>query len=232
MSKACAEPDGIRQVIAAMHHVIAPRLRALTLAALLLAGGVACSADFKEGEHYKALKPAQPTSVGPGKVEVVEVFWYACGHCFLIEPSLDNWARKEKPANVELVRVPAMWNDLLKTHARVFYTAEVLGKLPALHGEIYREINVRGNRLDTPAKIEAFFTSKGVSKQDFQKAFSSFAVETKLARAADLNKRYRITSTPTVVVNGRYVTDVQMAGSEAALFNVVNDLAARETPAG
>ena len=55
-----------------MHHVIAPRLRALTLAALLLAGGVACSADFKEGEHYKALKPAQPTSVGPGKVEVVE----------------------------------------------------------------------------------------------------------------------------------------------------------------
>ena len=125
-----------------------------------------------------------------------------------------------------------MWNDLLKTHARVFYTAELLGKLPALHSEIYREINVRGNRLDTPAKIEAFFTSKGVSKQDFQKAFSSFAVETKLARAADLNKRYRITSTPTVVVNGRYVTDVQMAGSEAALFNVVNDLAARETPAG
>jgi protein dithiol oxidoreductase (disulfide-forming) len=194
-----------------MHHVIAPRLRALTLAALLFAGGVACSAEFKEGEHYKALKPPQPTTVGPGKIEVVEVFWYACGHCFLIEPSLENWARKEKPANVELVRVPAMWNDLLKTHARVFYTAELL---------------------DTPPKIEAFFTSKGVSKQDFQKAFSSFAVETKLARAADLNKRYRITSTPTVVVNGRYVTDVQMAGSEAALFNVVNDLAARETPAG
>ena len=101
------------------------------------------------------------------------------------------------------------------------------GQAPsAALGQIYREINVRGNRLDTPAKIEAFFTSKGVSKQDFQKAFSSFAVETKLARAADLNKRYRITSTPTVVVNGRYVTDVQMAGSEAALFNVVNDLAA------
>ena len=79
-----------------MHHVIAPRLRALTLAALLLAGGVACSADFKEGEHYKALKPAQPTSVGPGKVEVVEVFWYACGHCFLIEPTLESWARKEQ----------------------------------------------------------------------------------------------------------------------------------------
>ena len=215
-----------------MRQVFAMHFRALVASVLVLVGPVACAQGFSEGVHYKALTPAQPTNVGPGKIEVVEVFWYACGHCFLIEPSLENWARKEKPANVELVRVPAMWNDLLKTHARVFYTAELLGKLPALHGEIYREINVRGNRLDTPAKIEAFFTSKGVSKQDFQKAFSSFAVETKLARAADLNKRYRITSTPTVVVNGRYVTDVQMAGSEAALFNVVNDLAARETPAG
>ncbi len=215
-----------------MNTTLSLRLRPLTLAALLLVGGVACSADFKEGEHYKALKPAQATSVAPGKVEVVEVFWYACGHCYLIEPTLESWVKKGKPANVELVRVPAMWNDLLKTHARVFYTAELLGKLPALHSEIYREINVRGNRLDTPAKIEAFFTSKGVSKQEFQKAFSSFAVETKLSRAADLNRRYRITSTPTVVVNGKYVTDVSMAGSEPRLFDLINTLAAQETPKG
>jgi thiol:disulfide interchange protein DsbA len=231
MFKGCAEPDRLEQVLAAMHHALPLPPRVVALAALLLAGGVACSAEFKEGEHYKALKPAQATSVAAGKVEVVEVFWYACGHCYALEPKLDSWARNGKPANVELVRVPAMWNDLLKTHARVFYTAEVLGKLPALHAEIYREINVRGNRLDTPDKIEAFFTSKGVSKQDFQKAFSSFAVETKLARAVDLNKRYRITSTPTLVVNGRYVTDVAMAGSETALFDLLNNLAARETPA-
>ena len=206
--------------------------RALTVAGLLLTGSLACSAEYKEGQHYKTLKPAQPTSVGPGKVEVVEVFWYACGHCYAMEPVLEGWERKGKPANVEFVRVPAMWNEMLKTHARVFYTAELLGKLPELHAEIYREINVRGNRLDTPAKIEAFFTSKGVSKQDFQKAFSSFAAETKLARAADLNKRYRITSTPTFVVNGRYVTDVSMAGSEAALFDVINVLSARDRPPG
>ena len=231
MFKVCAEPGLIGKVIAAMHHAFAPRLRALTFTALLLAGAVACSAEFQEGKHYKALKPPQPTSVGPGKAEVVEVFWYACGHCFLLEPKLESWAAKGKPANVELVRVPAMWNDVLKTHARVYYTAELLGKLPALHGEIYREINVRGNHLDTPAKIEAFFTSKGVSKEDFEKAFSSFAVETKLARAADLNKRYRITSTPTFVVDGRYITDVGMAGSETALFDLVNDLTTRKGPA-
>jgi thiol:disulfide interchange protein DsbA len=180
--------------------------------------------------QYKSLRPAVPTNVAPGKVEVVEVFWYACGHCYLLEPRLAAWEKKGKPANVQLVRMPAMWNEALKTHARLFYTIEVLGK-PQLHDEAFREINVRGNRLETPEKIEAFLTARGVSKADFQKTFTGFAVESKLARAADLNKRYRITSTPTVVVNGKYVTDAGMAGSEDKLFEVINALAAREKPA-
>ena len=198
---------------------------------MLLAGQLALAADPVEGVNYKLLKPPVPTNVAPGKVEVVEVFWYACGHCYLLEPKIEAWERKGKPANVQVVRMPAVWNELLKTHARLFYTIEVLGK-PELNAEAFREINVRGNRLDTPEKIEAFFTSRGVSKADFQKTYSGFAVESKLARAVDLNKRYRIASTPTVIVNGRYVTDVSMAGGEEQLFELINTLAAREKPAG
>jgi thiol:disulfide interchange protein DsbA len=205
--------------------------RPLVAALMLLTGPLAIAADPVEGVNYKLLKPAVPTNVAPGKVEVVEVFWYACGHCYVLEPKIEAWERKGKPANVELVRMPAVWNELLKTHARLFYTIEVLGK-PELNSEAFREINVRGNRLDTPEKIEAFFTSRGVSKADFQKTFSGFAVESKLARAADLNKRYRIASTPTVVINGKYVTDVSMAGSEEKLFELINALAAKEKPAG
>jgi len=207
-----------------------PRLARPLAAALLLLAGLSALAAPVEGVNYKALKPGVPTSVAPGKVEVVEVFWYACGHCYLLEPRIEAWERKGKPANVELVRMPAVWNDLLKLHARLFYTIEVLGK-PQLQGEVFREINVRGNRLDTPEKIEAFMVSRGVSKTDFQKTFSGFAVESKLARAVDLNKRYRIASTPTVIVNGKYVTDVGMAGGEDALFELINTLAARERPA-
>ncbi len=181
--------------------------------------------------HYKLLTPAQPTSVAPGKVEVVEVFWYACGHCYLLEPKLEAWNRSGKPANAELVRLPATWNNSLKTHARVFYTMELLGK-QNLNAEIWREINLKGNRLDTPAAIETFFTSRGVSKADFQKAFASFAVDSKIMKAEDLNRRYKITGTPTVIVNGKYVTDVGMAGSEDKLFEVINALVAREKPAG
>lgn len=213
-----------------MNSLLRRIARPLVAGAMVLASQAALASDFVEGVHYKLLKPAQPTSVAPGKVEVVEVFWYACGHCYLLEPKIEAWERKGKPAYVEVVRMPAVWNDLLKTHARLFYTIEVLGQ-PQLNNEAFREINVRGNRLDTPDKIEAFFTSRGVAKADFQKAFSGFAVESKLARAVDLNKRYRITSTPTVVVNGKYVTDASMAGGEDKLFEVITALAAKEKPA-
>jgi thiol:disulfide interchange protein DsbA len=214
-----------------MNTLISRIARPLVAGLMVLAAQSALAVDLVEGVNYKTLKPAVPTNVAPGKVEVVEVFWYACGHCYLLEPKLEAWERKGKPANVELVRLPAVWNEVLKTHARLFYTIEILGKRE-LHGEAFREINVRGNRLDTAEKIESFFTARGVAKADFQKAFSGFAVESKLARAVDLNKRYRITSTPTVVVNGKYVTDASMAGGEDKLFQVINALAARETPAG
>ena len=214
-----------------MNTLISRIARPLVAGLMVLVAQSALAADLVEGVQYKALKPAVPTSVAPGKVEVVEVFWYACGHCYLLEPKLAAWEKNGKAPYVEVIRMPAVWNELLKTHARLFYTIEILGK-PELHGEAFREINVRGNRLDTPAKIEAFFTARGVPKADFQKVFSGFAVESKLARAADLNKRYRITSTPTVVVNGKYVTDAGMAGGEDKLFQVINALAARENPAG
>ena len=215
-----------------IHSVIRAGRLAVVGLLLVTAGASQAATTLTEGVNYKLLEPAQPTSVAPGKVEVVEVFWYACGHCYLLETKLDNWASKGKAPYVELVRMPATWNEVLKTHARVFYTAELLGKLPQLHTDIFREINVKGNRLDTPQSIEAFFVSRGVSQADFQRAFSSFAVESKVRRADDLNRRYKITGTPTVIVNGKYSTDVGMAGSEDKLFEVINALAARDKPKG
>lgn len=186
------------------------------------------SAQFKEGMNYTRLVPAQPTGVAPGKVEVVEVFWYGCGHCFALEPAIESWKGKDKPAYAEFVRVPAMWNDATRMHARVFFTAELLGKLEQLHTPIFREINVKGNQLNTVEKITAFFKEHGVSTDEFQKAFSSFAVENKLQRADFLNRRYRIESVPTVIVNGKYKTDVTMAGGEPQLFGLIGELAAHE----
>lgn len=187
------------------------------------------SSQFKEGTNYTKLVPAQPTSVPPGKVEVVEVFWYGCGHCFALDPSIEAWRAKGKPANVEFVRVPAMWNDATRMHARVFYTAEMLGKLEQLHTPIFQEINVKGNPLNTVDKITAFFRANGVSSDEFQKAFSSFAVESKLQRAELLNRRYRVDFVPQVVVNGTYKSDVGAAGGESQLLTLINELAAHSS---
>ncbi len=188
----------------------------------------ATSAKFKEGTHYQKLVPAQPTGVSPGKVEVAEVFWYNCAHCFSLDPAIESWRSKGKQGYVEFVRVPAMWNDATRMHARVFYTAELLGKLDELHGLIFREIHVAGNQLNSLDKITAFFQQHGVSKEEFTKAFSSFSVESKLQRADVLNRRYRIQSVPTVVVNGKYTTDVGAAGGETQLFGLIDELAAHE----
>ena len=192
------------------------------------AGGSPTSAKFKEGTNYQKIVPAQPTNVAPGKVEVVEVFWYGCGHCFSLDPAIESWRAKNKPAYVEFVRVPAMWNEGTRMHARVFYTAELLGKLEELHSLIFREMHVSGNQLNTNDKIAAFFQQHGVSKDEFNKAFSSFAVESKLQRADFLNKRYRIQSVPTVIVNGKYSTDISTAGGESQLFALIDELAAHE----
>jgi protein dithiol oxidoreductase (disulfide-forming) len=190
--------------------------------------GSPTSGQFRDGVNYQKIVPAQPTTVGPGKVEVAEVFWYGCGHCFSLDPAIESWRAKSKPAPVELVRVPAMWNDITRMHARVFYTAELLGKLDAVHTLIFREIHVNGNQLNTVEKVTAFFKQQGVSPEEFTKAFSSFAVENKLQRADFLNRRYRIESVPAFIVNGKYKTDVSDAGGEAQLFTLIDELAAHE----
>jgi thiol:disulfide interchange protein DsbA len=166
--------------------------------------------------------------VAPDKVEVLEVFWYGCGNCFALAPAVDSWRAKAKPPYVEWVRLPAMWNDALRLQARVFYTADVLGKIDELHALLFREVNLKSNALDTVEKIGAFFREHGVATDDFQKAFSSVTVEGKLQQADLLNRRLRITSTPSLVINGKYKTSIEMAGSEQQLFALIGEVASHE----
>ena len=192
------------------------------------ASGPATSSKFAAGTHYQVLVPAQPTSAGPGKVEVVEVFWYGCGHCYELDPAIESWRTKGKPPYVQFSRIPAMWNESTRLQARVFYTAEALGKLDELHSLIFREVHVNGDPLNSVRSIAAFFKKHGVSAEDFEKTFSGFAVEAKLQRAQFLNQRYRVDSVPVMVVNGKYTTGVGTAGSERNLFTLIDELAAHE----
>lgn len=218
-----SETEDVPQAAEQAPSGVQPSLR---LGAVL--SGLPTSERFKEGTSYRKIVPAQPTSVAPGKVEVVEVFWYACPHCFELDSAIESWRNKGKPAYVEFARIPAMWNDTLRIHARLYYATEALGKLDELHTALFREFHVNGNPLNTLEAMQAFFKKHDVSPEEFQKAFSSFGVESKLQRADFLNRRYQINSVPVVVVNGKYVTDRQMAGGDKELFDLVNELAAHE----
>ena len=179
------------------------------------------------GLSYLRLTPTQPTSSSPDKVEVAEFFWYGCPHCFAFDPYVRKWLAT-KPDYVSFVRIPAVWNPLVRMHARMFYTAQELGKGDEMHEAFFNEIHNNGDMLDTEEKIAAFFGTFGVSETDFKKAWDSFAVNEKLQRANELARRYNISSVPTIVVNGKYTTNGEMAGSWDLLIELTNQLVAAE----
>jgi thiol:disulfide interchange protein DsbA len=190
-------------------------------------GTAPTSTRFQLGTHYNRLSPTQPTSSSPDKVEVAEIFWYGCPHCFTFDPYVRSW-ESTKADYVSFVRVPAVWNPLVRIHAQAFYTAEALGKGEEMHEPLFEEIHDNQNLLDTQEKIQAFFGKFGVDAATFKSTWESFAVHTKLQRADELSRRYKISSVPTVVVNGKYTTDGGMAGSNDALFELVDELTASE----
>ena len=195
-------------------------------------------AGWKQGENFTAYPVAQPVSTPPGQIEVVEGFWYGCGHCYALEPRVEAW-EKSKADWITLKRLPVIWNEVTREDARMFYTIESLGLVAKLHPEVFREIHakgrpltvIRGGRVDKAATEKAareFLAGHGVSAEDFAKHYRSFATENKLRQAETLSRRYLLDHTPMVVVHGKYLTDAEMAGGIDKLFQLVNDLAARE----
>ena len=193
--------------------------------------GAPTTGRFEMGKHYMRLSPTQPTSSSPDQVEVAEIFWYGCPHCFNFDPYLERW-QTTKPDYVSFVRVPAVWNSLLQLHARAFYTAEALGKGAEMHSAFFSEIHERGNMLDAEAKLQEFFGRFGVDAAAFKTTFDSFAVQAKLQRADELSRRYRIQSVPTIIVNGKYTTDGEQAGSYDDLLALIDELTAAERAGG
>lgn len=187
---------------------------------------------WKAGVNYKPIVPAQPTNVPAGKVEVIEIFWYGCGHCYALEPYLTNWA-KSKPDYVEFVRVPVMWNPVNEAHARLYYTLVAL-KRTDLHTKVFDEIHTRGNMLaaNDPARTRqlqlAFAKANGIAEADFLREYDGFFVNTQLQRADDVTRRYRVEATPVIYVAGKYQTDVGLAGGQTELTELIDSLAAHE----
>src|SRR5882672_2654082 len=210
----------------------------LLAAAMAAVPPAAAPGKWKKNEHYLELVPTQPTvtNLKSGHVEVVEVFWYACPHCYALDPLIDSWVKKGKPVYVDFVRMPAMWNPGTQLLGRMYYTVEALGRLPEMHSRIFETAHQnqltlidRGGDAVATGKLQADFASQfAISEADYLKEYNGFGVDQRMRRAEQLGRAYLVTAVPTFVVNGKYVTDVGHAGGEQQISDLLDDLAAME----
>lgn len=202
-------------------------LKSLVVTAMLLIGSQALAA-VQQGRDYTLLNPAQPTDTR--KIEVLEFFFYQCGHCYHLHPLLADW-EKSLPADVEIKYVPTMFYSSTEPLARTYFALEAMGKIKQMDDAIYQAIHVKQLDLYDLNTIGAFVAGNGVDRKTFAANYQSFAVNSKVERAKQMLRQYAIDGTPTLIVDGKYkITGLQPADTIRVLNEVIA-LARKSHPA-
>jgi len=176
----------------------------------------------QSGKEYVLLNPPQPTETGK-KIEVLEIFWYGCPHCFDLDPLITSWEKK-LPGDVTFRRMPAIFRDNWAIGAKTFYTMEALGELEKLHSALFTAIHTQGLDISNEAAIFDWMAKHGVDRKKFVDTYNSFSVQSKALRAKQMTKEYGITGVPSVIVDGKFMTSSAMAGGHPALLPVLDYL--------
>jgi len=196
--------------------------RLATALIVLFAAGLA-QAQPAAGVEYRELAAAQPAD-NPGKIEVLEFFWYGCPHCYTFEPVLAPWVKK-LPKDTHFRRLPAMFNEEYARGARAYYALEAIGEAERVHKALFDAVHT-GSRLRVAdeAALTEWLGKQGVDTKKFAAAYRSFSVEGKLKRAAQLTQAYKIDGVPSMAVNGRYVVNTDNIKSFEQLLSVTDYL--------
>lgn len=189
------------------------------LAALLVL--ISVRAAFAD-ERYAVIDPPVPTETGK-KIEVLEVFFYACPHCFDLEPLLVEWV-KTLPKDVAFRRMPVVFRENTIPLAKAFYAFEALGVSDKLHSDLFNAIHVEGQDLSSDKALAAWVKKHGIDEKKFLAAYNSFAVQSKVNRAKQLTGLYGITGVPSLIINGKYRTSSAMAGGHAEVLKTASEL--------
>jgi len=197
---------------------------------VLFAAGLA-QAQPTAGVEYRELAAAQPAD-NPGKIEVLEFFWYGCPHCYTFEPVLAPWVKK-LPKDTHFRRLPAMFNEEYARGARAYYALEAIGEAERVHKALFDAVHT-GSRLRVAdeAALTEWLGKQGVDTKKFAAAYRSFSVEGKLKRAAQLTQAYKIDGVPSMAVNGRYVVNTDNIKSFEQLLSVTDYLVEQSRKTG
>lgn len=183
--------------------------------------------SYVEGKHYIKLdKPVK--TANKDKVEVKELFWYYCPHCFNVEPILHDWVEK-LPGNVDFVRQPAVFSDRWINGAIFYYVLEQLGEVDRLHAKLFDAIHLHKTAFIDQEDFVEWLGDHNVDQDKANKAFKSFSVRVKVNKSKINTAKYRTTGVPAIVINGKYWTDASHAGGEFNMFKVADYLIAKES---
>ena len=178
-------------------------------------------AQFLEDVEYKRIAQ-QPVETGK-KIEVREYFWYGCSHCYTLEPYLEKWL-KTLPKNAQFIRTPGAFNERWAVHARAYYAFEALGITDKMHKALFRALHADKQPLFDPNSIAAFVGQHGGNAKAFLDAYNSFGVQASLNRAIQAARSLGLESVPTLVVDGKFVTNASIAGGYDRVPEVLNHL--------
>ena len=200
----------------------------LALLPIFAMGASDTKATFKEGEQYTVLE-GRPKPPVKGKIEVTELFWYGCGHCYNFESMLSSW-EKTLDSDVKFNRSPAMWRqrrepqDAMWTHAKLYYTAAALGQLETLHPVFFDAMHKRNLPLTDRDQIAELVKGAGLDGEAFAATMDSFAVNSQVQQADARQRAYKVTGTPEIVVGGYYHVTAGKAGSQKEMLEVTDYL--------
>ena len=210
------------------------RLALLLIA--LLASSAAFAADapapatnWEAGKNYFVIDPPQPTATG-NKIEVLEVFSYACPHCAHFQPYAEQ-LKQSLPAGAVFTYMPAVFNPSWEPYARAYYTAESLGVVDKTHQELFDALHRDHMPMRTIDELAGFYAEHGVDKAKFMATSGSFEVESKLSRASTIVKADGVDGTPSILVNGKYRVTGASAGGYPQLIELVDWLVKQEIDA-
>ncbi|TGN38734.1 thiol:disulfide interchange protein DsbA/DsbL [Marinobacter confluentis] len=202
-------------------------IRTLALSLLTLVFMAQANAQsYEEGRHYVALDVPVRTASDTG-IEVAEVFWYGCPHCYEFKPLIENWA-ENKPDDVNYVKIPAALGKSWEPHARAFYALEAMGELDKVHDALFEALAGERRPLNSGEALADFVAQYDVDGEAFLKNYNSFGVNARMQQAQSKIRGARVTGTPTVLVAGKYRVTASMAGSHEAVLDVVNYLVEQE----
>jgi thiol:disulfide interchange protein DsbA len=211
--------------------IVKTLLTAVLLTALsAMTPGLADPAEeFVEGIHYERIVPPVPTR-SDDAVEVVELFWYGCPHCYSFEPYVERWL-ESSPPEVDFRRSAPALNPNWAIHAKAFYAAEALGATDRMHAALFDAIHEGRRSLNDVDALAAFFAAHGIEEARFRQVFDSFHVDMQSRQATAQARQYGIGGVPAVIINGKYRTSGSRAGSYADWVRLIDHLVAVERAA-